>query len=229
MTFSILGHCPREGAFGMAVSSSSPAVAARCAHARAGAGVVATQNITDPRLGPRGLDLLAGGLGAEAVLARLVESAGPQAHFRQLIVLDGAGRAAAHSGGGTLGLHATAMGAHGAAGGNLLADRAVPARMVEAFEADAAQPLGARLVAAMQAGMTAGGEAGPVRSAGLILVRGDIPWPVADLRVDWTEEGEDPIAALAALWQVWAPQMEDYVRRALDPGEAPAFGVPGDP
>src|SRR5690606_4693817 len=51
MTFSLLARCPETGAFGMVISSSSPAVAARCAHARAGVGVAATQNITDPALG----------------------------------------------------------------------------------------------------------------------------------------------------------------------------------
>jgi uncharacterized Ntn-hydrolase superfamily protein len=84
----------------------------------------------------------------------------------------------------------------------------------------------ARLVAALQAGQDAGGEAGPVHSAGLLVVR-DLPWPVADLRVDWAET--DPIGALATLWALWLPQQEDYVRRALNPGEAPAFGVAGDP
>ena len=66
MTFSIAARDPATGMFGMAISSSSPAVAARCAHARAGVGVVASQNITDPRLGPKGLDLMAGGLTAGA-------------------------------------------------------------------------------------------------------------------------------------------------------------------
>ena len=56
MTFSVSARCPDTGMFGVAVSSSSPSVAARCAHARAGVGAVATQNITDPRLGPKGLD-----------------------------------------------------------------------------------------------------------------------------------------------------------------------------
>ena len=53
MTFSLVARCARTGMFGMVISSSSPAVAARCAHARAGVGVVASQNITDPALGPR--------------------------------------------------------------------------------------------------------------------------------------------------------------------------------
>lgn len=61
---------------------------------------------------------------------------------------------------------------------------------------------------------------------GVLLAR-EVSWPVADLRVDW-EEG-DPIAALQRQWEQYAPQMEDYVTRALDPSTAPGFGVPGDP
>ena len=54
----------------------------------------------------------------------------------------------------------------------------------------------------------------------------DVPWAVADLRVDWHDE---PLQELARLWEVWAPQLDDYVARALDPTAAPSFGVPGDP
>ena len=80
-------------------------------------------------------------------------------------------------------------------------------------------------IAAMKAGLAAGGEAGPVHSAGMILVR-DVSWPVADLRIDWRDD--DPIAALEDLWRLWKPQMDAYITRALDPSTAPAYGVPGD-
>ena len=71
----------------------------------------------------------------------------------------------------------------------------------------------------------AGGEAGPVHSAGMKLVD-TVSWPVADLRCDWTDE--DPIEALARLWDVYRPQLDAYVKRALDPRAAPSYGVPGD-
>ena len=224
MTFSISARCPLSGAFGIAVSSSSPAVAARCAHARAGIGVVGSQNITDPRLGQQGLALLAEGLDAEAVLARLVAGT-PHSAFRQLVVLGRSGPAAVFHGAGTLGIHAHALGSDCAAAGNMLANPGVPAAMVGAFQA-ADGPLAARLLAAMAAGLAAGGEAGPVHSAGLLVVR-DQPWPVADLRVDWTEA--DPVAELGGLWALWQPQQEAYVGRALNPGAAPSYGVAGDP
>ena len=76
----------------------------------------------------------------------------------------------------------------------------------------------------MRAALAAGGEAGPIHSAGMKLVR-EVAWPVADLRVDWTEG--DPIAELAALGGL-RPQLDAYVTRALDPRQAPSYGVPGD-
>lgn len=223
MTFCIAARCAETGMFGVAVSSSSPAVAARCAYARAGVGAVSSQNVTDPTLGPRALDLMERGASAAEAVAILKRTA---AHidYRQLLVVDAAGGSAIHSGGQVLGTWGEAKGENVACGGNLLADAAVPRAMVEGFQA-ATGPLGDRLIAAMQAALAAGGEAGPVHSAGLKLVR-DVAWPVADLRVDWTDG--DPIAELDALWRRYAPQMEDYVRRALDPSAAPSYGVPGD-
>ena len=61
--------------FGVAISSSSPAVAARCAYTRAGVGAVASQNITDPRLGPFALDLMQGGMSAGEVIAGIKDQA----------------------------------------------------------------------------------------------------------------------------------------------------------
>ena len=59
-----------------------------------------------------------------------------------------------------------------------------------------------------------------------MVARRVVAWPVADLRVDWTEDC--PIAGLAALWDLYRPQLDAYVTRALDPVSAPSYGVPGD-
>ncbi len=224
MTFSISARCARTGMFGIAVSSSSPAVAARCAHARAGVGVVATQNITDPMLGPRGLDLLATGLSSEAVLEQL-RATSDYFDYRQVVVLDGEGRSAGHSGKHTLGTHAIAHAPNVAAAGNLLSSKAVPQAMVDAFSADPDAHIGDRIVSAMKAAVAVGGEEGPVHSVGMLLVD-KVGWPVADLRIDWTEG--DVMAELEALWMLWQPQMNAYVTRALNPSTAPSYGVPGD-
>jgi uncharacterized Ntn-hydrolase superfamily protein len=199
-------------------------VAARCAHARAGVGVVATQNITDPRLGPRGLDLMASGQSATQALAELRAST-RDIEFRQLTLIDRDGVTASFSGQRTLGTHGVAAGKDAIAAGNLLANPGVPDRMLAAFTADPSADLGDRLMAALAAGLAAGGEAGQVHSAGLLVVR-DLSWPIVDLRIDWHET--DPIGALAATWDVYKPQLEDYVTRALNPSGAPSYGVPGD-
>ncbi|WP_315926564.1 DUF1028 domain-containing protein [Mesorhizobium sp. SP-1A] len=224
MTFSISARCARTGMFGIAVSSSSPCVAARCAHARAGVGVVATQNVTDPTLGPKGLDLMASGLSATEALERIRAEAG-HIDYRQLALVDRNGNGAAFSGANTLGTHRTVIRPNVVAAGNLLSSPAVPEAMVAAFLADEGASLGSRLIGAMQAAVDAGGEEGPVHSVGMLLVR-EVAWPVADLRVDWHET--DPIGELARLWALWEPQLEAYVSRGINPSVAPTYGVPGD-
>ena len=224
MTFSIVARCAETGQFGVAISSSSPAVAARCAFARAGAGAVSTQNVTNPALGPLMLERLAAGDVAETAVAAAV-AVDHYPAYRQLLAVDAQGASAIHSGPNALGIWTSAQGRDCAAGGNLLANDGVPAAMVAGFEA-ASGNLGDRLVAAMRAGVEAGGEAGPVHSAGMLIVDKQ-SWPYAELRIDWLDEG-CPIEALARAWEVYAPQADDYVTRALNPVAAPSYGVPGD-
>lgn len=223
MTFSIVARCEITGMIGVAVTSSSPAVAARCAYARAGAGAVASQNITDPTLGARGLDLLASGADAEQTIT-ILRDTGKYIEYRQVLAVDSNGGSAVYSGPYVLGIHAHAMDKNVASGGNLLASERIPEMIVNAF-VGASGDIGERILKAMETGVQAGGEAGPIHSAGLKLVR-DVPWPVADLRVDWTEQC--PVAALRKLWEIYGPQLEDYVTRALDPRAAPSYGVAGD-
>lgn len=223
MTFSIVARSATPTMYGVAIASSSPAVAARCAHARAGAGAVATQNITDPALGPRILDRLAQGVSAQAALEAAL-AATPFGAYRQLLVIGAHGSPAIFSGERALGLVSTHTGAHAAAAGNLLAHGDVPHAMLRAFE-EAGGHFGARLLHALRAGAVRGGEAGPIHSAGLLIVR-DVSWPIVDLRVDWSDA--DPVAELEHVWEIYAPQIDDYVRRATDPGQAPNFGVPGN-
>jgi uncharacterized Ntn-hydrolase superfamily protein len=223
MTLSIAGRCARTGQFGVAISSSSPAVAARCAWARSGVGAACTQNITDPRLGVVLLDRMAAGASAREAMTAVTASE-PLVAWRQLTAIDRNGGAATWSGERTLGTYATAEGPDCVAAGNLLADSNVPLEMSGAFAARPDDELGSRLVAALAAGLQAGGEEGPLHSAGLLIV-GEDPWPLTDLRVDWSE---NPIAELAALWRLWRPQAEAYRTRALDPAASPSYGVPGD-
>jgi uncharacterized Ntn-hydrolase superfamily protein len=208
---------------GIAISSSSPAVAARCAWTAAGVGAVATQNITDPRLGVLGLDLLRRGYGAAAVVAQLV-AAGRFAAFRQLAVVDQDGATAHHSGARALGINGAVPGPGCVAAGNLLANAQVLPAMAAAFAAHEGEHLAERLLRALEAGAAAGGEAGPLHSAGLRVSDRHV-FPICELRFDWSET---PIADLRRGWEVYRPQMGDYLQRAIDPTQAPGYGVPGD-
>ena len=89
--------------------------------------------------------------------------------------------------------------------------------MLAAFSDRPGDSLGDRLIAALRAGLAAGGEVTPVRSAGMIIAE-SVPWPSTDLRVDWHD---DPVEQLAVLWQLWQPQAASYVQRALRPSEMP--------
>jgi len=109
VTFSIVARTPGAEYFGVAVASSSPAVAARCAHARAGVGAVATQNITDPTLGPTILESLSCGGAAQGALDAAL-GATPYAAYRQVLVMPVHGPPLIHSGVHALGIVSCARG-----------------------------------------------------------------------------------------------------------------------
>ncbi|CUH52080.1 DUF1028 domain-containing protein [Shimia marina] len=223
MTFSLVARCAETGMFGLAISSSSPAVAARCSFARAGVGAVASQNVTDPSLGPLTLDLMGQGKSAgEAIEA--IKAQAKFIEYRQVLAVDTNGLSAIHSGPNSLGIWTQAQAENVASGGNLLDNDEVPQAIVDGFLSSTGH-IGDRLIAAMRAGLTAGGEAGPVHSAGMKIVD-KVSWPVADLRCDWTEDC--PIETIATAWDVYKPQLDAYIQRAFDPRGAPSYGVPGD-
>ncbi|CAH0316912.1 putative Ntn-hydrolase superfamily protein [Pseudomonas frederiksbergensis] len=223
MTFSIAARCPETGQFGIAISSSSIAVGARCPWLLPGVGAVSTQNITLPSLGPETLALMEQGLSPAEALDKALTRNG-YSQYRQITAIDHLGRTAHFSGSETLGNHNAVSGEQCVAAGNMLADRAVIQAMVEAYEHGEGQ-LTDRLLTAMKAAVVAGGEAGPVHSAAVVVV-GELTWPIINLRVDWADE--DPIGKLQQLWDAYRPQVKDYIDRALAPDKSPGYGVAGD-
>ncbi|MBR7835175.1 DUF1028 domain-containing protein [Actinospica durhamensis] len=135
----------------------------------------------------------------------------------------GDGQAAAFSGARSLGVHRDRVGSRVVAAGNMLWRAEVVDAIVESFENSVGE-LEERLFTALAAGLVAGGEAGPVYSAGLAVIR-EVPWRETDLRVDWSEQ---PVTDLRVLLDRWLPQRDDYVTRALNPAAAPSYGVPGN-
>ena len=223
MTFSLVARCVRTGMFGTAVASSSPAVAARCSYTRSNVGAISSQNVTDPSLGNLSLDLLEKGLSAFQVIDQIKKTE-KNLEYRQILVIDSKGQTALHSGENSLGIWSDSKGLNVLSAGNLLANSEVPQAIVKIFE-NTSGHLGDRLIEALIGGLDAGGEAGPVHSAG-IKISDKVSWPIVDLRCDWTEDC--PIKQLSEIWKVYKPQLDDYLQRALDPTEAPSYGVPGD-
>jgi uncharacterized Ntn-hydrolase superfamily protein len=207
VTFSLIGRCARTGQIGAAVTTSSIAVGSRCAFVEAGLGAVLTQHRTDPRLGPRGLALLRSDCTAAEALAALVASTSDgAAAWRQIAVMDATGR--------------TAHWPDVVAVGNILSSAGVPAAMAAAFAgSDPALPLAERLLLGLEAGEEAGGEHGAVTSAALLVAWREA-FPFVDLRVDLSPQ---PLPALRALWEAYAPLAEGFVGRALDPEGAPVI------
>ncbi len=224
MTFSIVGFCERTGMSGVAITTSSISVGSRCPWVRAGAGAVATQNVTDPTIGNAVLDLLAGGASASDAVATVMDGR-PHADYRQVAVVDLQGNTAHFTGSNILGTNKVSEAQHCVAAGNLLSSTDVPDAMVAAFTANAERHLADRLLCAIEAGVNAGGEEGPTRS-GALLVAHEQPWPLVDLRADW--EDDCPVKKLRDLWIRYEPEMVPYLTRALDPTQAPSYGVPGD-
>ena len=224
MTFSISGFCERTGMVGVAITTSSISVASRCPWIRAGVGAAATQNVTDPSLGNLMLDGLEQGQTPAEVIDQLVNKR-EFIEYRQLALIDAQGRSASFTGAQTLGTNAVVKGDGCIAAGNLLITTDVPKAMAGSFSSNAQMHLAERLLVALQAGVDAGGEEGPVHSAGLKVAHIP-PWPLVDLRVDWADDG--PISQLMDLWKAYEPQMMDYNARAINPSAAPSYGVPGD-
>ena len=211
MTFSVLGHCPVTGQIGVATTTSGFGVGARVPWARARMGAVATQHRTDPRLGPRGVALLASGCSAAETVAALVAST-PDHKWRQIGVIDTRGRTAFFHGALVKPRSGAVEGEGVLALGNILAHDAVLPAMVEAFAARAGL-LAERLIAALEAGEAAGGEHGAIASAALLVVERE-DFPLVDIRVD---RHAAPLTELRALWTEYAPQSDLYLRRAVDP------------
>jgi uncharacterized Ntn-hydrolase superfamily protein len=215
VTFALAARCLRTGAFGACAATADLAVGARVGHVEAGVGAILTQHRTDPRLGPRGLDLLRSGCDATETIAALVAPT-PAARWRQLAAIDAAGGSAAFSGAEVVTTSAERHGPGCVAIGNMLASQDVPSAMLAAFTEDVGAPLAARLVRALEGGAAAGGETASTRSA-VVLVALDPGMRLVDLRID---DDPEPIDALRRLWTAYQPWTDDLRLRALEPDRA---------
>ena len=217
----IAARCQQPGQLGLAVASSSPAVAARCAHVRAAVGAVAHR--TSPTLAWDHADWTCWHWGRPRVDAvRILRTSAPHVEHRQVAVVDTAGRVADFPGENASGCMRSPRETVRSRRATCWRMPACRRRCWAGFSSSGAE-LGDRIMAAMQAGLAAGGEAGPVHSAGMLLAdkRG-----VAGRRSAGglaRRPVREPGAALGAV----AATACSYATRALDPDVAPGYGVPG--
>jgi len=201
MTYSIVARDGEQ--WGVAVQSKFLAVGSVVPWAEPHVGAVATQAYANPRHGPRGLELLAQGLDAEQVVARLVaEDEGRDE--RQIGIVDAAGGSAAWTGPACPKWAGHRTGAGYAAQGNILAGRDTVDALAETFEGSAARPLAERLLDCLAAAQAAGGDRRGQQSASLLVVERDggyakLSDSLVDLRVDDHERPIEELRRLHAL------------------------------
>lgn len=205
MTWSILAR-DADGRFGVAIASRFFAVGALCVHTRRGVGALSTQALMNPLYGPAGLDGLAAGHGAAAVVAQLTAADAGQAQ-RQLHVLPARGPAAAHTGAACVDWCGHQQFDDFSVAGNMLTGPQVLQATADAFIAAAGRPLAERLLAALAAGEAAGGDKRGKQSAAL-RIHGDEDHAELDLRVD---DHTEPITELQRLYTVSLERFQPFV------------------
>jgi uncharacterized Ntn-hydrolase superfamily protein len=217
MTWSIIARDRATGAFGAAVATRFFAVGSYCPHASS-FGALSTQALINPTYGPRGLRLLAEGVGAPHIVAALVESDAGRDQ-RQLHVIDRNGLIAAYTGTGCIDWCGHTIGADHSVAGNMLAGERVIRDTSAAYAANAALSFPRRLIKALEAGEAAGGDKRGKQSAALVIYSSE-EYPDLDLRVD---DHPDPLAELARLERVSRERFVHF-RRFL-PSRANPAGI----
>ena len=195
-TYSIVARDPETGELGAAVQSHWFSVGSLCTWARPGVGAVATQSVVEPAYGPRALDRMADGSGAEDTLAELLAADGLAA-VRQVGVVDAQDGVAVHTGSDCIPCAGHAAGTHWTCQANMMASDTVPAAMSTAFERSAGD-LAERLMTALEAAEGEGGDVRGRQSAAIIVVAAEgEPW---EMRVRLhVEDHPEPLAELRRL------------------------------
>lgn len=218
MTFSIIGHCDRTGAFGAAITTSDLAVGSRCVRLAHAKGAMLSQHRTDSRLGDTGIALLKAGHSADEAVTRVCASSS-DIEWCQIGALDARGRSAVYHGRRMYSIYTHTTGRNCLALGNILDNDQVTAAMAAAFTADSTLPLSERLLRALEAGRDAGGEvAGALRSSAL-QVTGDHGIPSCDLRIDISDGRA--VEDLRALYEAYKGRENALRMVALSPDAVP--------
>ena len=200
-TFSIVARDAKTGELGVAVQSHWFSVGSIVTWAEAGVGAIATQSFVDPGYGQRGLELLKRGVAAPAALAQLI-AADAQQNVRQVAIIDAQGRVAAHTGAKAIAAAGHHVGAQYSVQANLMANERVWPAMAEAYETSTGD-LADRLLAALDAAQSVGGDIRGRQSAAILIVKPAAtgkPWSGADRVFDLrVEDHPEPLKELRRL------------------------------
>jgi uncharacterized Ntn-hydrolase superfamily protein len=220
VTYSIVARDPQTGLLGVAVQTAMFAVGSTVPWALAGVGAVATQAIAEPAYGTRCLDALQAGASAQGALDQAI-TADQAALLRQVGVVAAGGSAAAFTGEWCIDEAGHVVGDGFAVQANMMASPDVWPAMAAAYRPPAAPagepglggtgggdgagdqapwPFARRLLAVLQAGQAAGGDARGMMSAAMIIVSGQPAEPWAGRLVDLrTDRSVDPLGELRRL------------------------------
>lgn len=220
-TFSILGYDPDTGEVGGAVQSRVFSLTGVLT-ADADAGVVATQAIVDVSYGPKGIALLKAGMTPDAIIKAIWESdPDPQPERwskqgRQFAVIDLQGNTAVLTGPKASTWAGHKQGKFGTAQGNILAGPAVVEGMIKAFE-ETKGHLSMRLMAALDAGQAAGGDARGMQAASMVIVKkGGGVWLNNDTVLRFqVDDSPDPFKELRRVVESWNAAREKGGQRPV--------------
>ena len=197
-TFSMVARCSKTLSLGVCVSTAVLAVRSRVPYVEAGVGAIATQANTNITYGINGLKLLRKGFSAQTALENMLKK-DPEKESRQVIIIDKDGRTAAFTGKETIGWKGHLVGKDYVVAGNMLRGSSVIEAMARTFESSAGEELPERLMKALEAGQSAGGDKRGKVSAALLVASNEqkAKFPFLDLRVD---EHSDPVRELRKIF-----------------------------
>jgi uncharacterized Ntn-hydrolase superfamily protein len=218
MTWSIVAFDPPTGAFAVAVATKAFAVGASCPFVRAGVGAVSTQSMTNRYLGPAVLDAMARGLPPDAAIESAL--AGDDGRgIRQLHAVDRHGRTAAWTGAHCVSWCGSIASDTISVAGNMLTGEPTIADTLATYRSHSDLPLPDRLMIAMEAGETAGGDRRGRQSAAMLMVTTE-DFADLNLRVD---DHANPLAELRRLLDLW--KIEGVPRLGIAPSKANPSGL----
>lgn len=198
-TYSIVARDAETGQLGVAVQSHWFSVGSIVSWAEPGVGAVATQSFVEPSYGPLGLDLMRSGKTAEQALKSLL-AGDDHTDVRQVAMVDASGDVAVHTGEHAIIEWCDRKGEGYSVQANLMLNSTVCDAMAKAYESTEGD-LAERLMSALEAAQTEGGDIRGKQSAAILVVSGDRSLPawggrIFDLRI---EDHPEPVEEMRRL------------------------------